>query len=174
VSRGGASHPLDPEVLEQGSGRSLRPWTAEQAVGVVVGNSVGGVLIFAAWWVSSGASTPGKQLSWVILSLVGLLAAGGANGLWLARGRRTVRLATAVVAPAARAWWSLRSPATPGEQAEGVPARPGASGLRLVSSPKMSRYHRDDCLLAVGKGLKAASRAVHAGAGRTPCEVCEP
>jgi hypothetical protein len=38
----------------------------------------------------------------------------------------------------------------------------------------MTRYHRPDCELVVGKEVVTAGRNEHAAQGRRPCAVCEP
>ena len=95
---GGGAH-LDPRALEARAPRSVGPWSPDHLVGLVVANGIGVVLVFVGWWEASGLGSAHNQLAWLNLSLLGLVAAGGANGLWLARGRRVVTLARAAVLP---------------------------------------------------------------------------
>jgi hypothetical protein len=43
-----------------------------------------------------------------------------------------------------------------------------------VGGKGLTRYHRADCALAVGRDWPAADLADHALAGRMPCGVCRP
>src|SRR6266567_188902 len=80
-------------------GRSPRPRSVPLGRSSLMANGIGLVLVFVGWWEASGLGAAHNQLAWLNLSLLGLVAAGGANGLWLARGRRVVTLARAVVLP---------------------------------------------------------------------------
>jgi hypothetical protein len=180
---------LDLRGLETRSGGSLRPWSPDHLVSLLVVNGVGLILVCAGWWGASGASTAGKQFGFLNLSLTGLLLAGGANGMWFARGRRVMVLARAEVATHLRRA-ALSAPAgqLPGSNGDAVPAGlhrrgplPVTARLttvsvaeRLVAGPGMSYYHAAICLLVAGKEVREAARVEHVRTGRRPCEVCEP
>jgi hypothetical protein len=160
------------------------PWSADHLVGVVVANGVGLVLVFVGWWESSGLGSAHQQLAWLNLGVVGLIIAGGANGLWLARSRRVVTLARAVVLPYPPGSGAWPAPSSNGRASHAVvaPARgrrfrasaDGAGTGVLVAGSAMSFFHRADCLLMAGKEVRVAGRADHERAGRAACEVCRP
>jgi hypothetical protein len=165
------------------------PWNPDHLVGLLVANGIGLVLVFVGWWEASGLGSAKNQLAWLNLSLLGLVTAGGANGLWLARGRRVVTLARAVVLPYPPGV-GLRPAAGPAGSNGHAPGRtkpaqrrpptaerpPGVAGQSggLVAGSAMSFYHHASCLLVTGKDVRVAGRAEHERAGRKACEVCRP
>jgi hypothetical protein len=181
---------LDPRTLAPPSANHVVPWSPDQLVSVVLANGVGLSLIFAGWWEASGVGVGRSQLPWFNLSVLGLVLAGGANGLWLARARRVVLRASAEVLPGplqlrdrseehAHIHGNGLVTGTPGanHRTSAGPVnrgrrRPGADGL--VWGQQMSFYHRPVCLLVTDKEVQGASRAEHEAAGRQPCEVCRP
>jgi hypothetical protein len=141
-------------------------------VGVVVANGIGMMLLIAGWWQASGLSAARHQLAWLNLSVLGLVVAGAANGMWLARVRRVVTLARGVALPF--------RPVAPVEHASLAGPALGSAGSnghgpgQLVSGSGMSFYHRATCQMVAGKEAQVASRGEHEQAGRRPCEVCWP
>jgi hypothetical protein len=177
---------LDPRTLTERGPRSAVPWSADHVVGLVVANGVGLVLVFVGWWEAAGLGQAHDQLAWLNLSLLGLVLSGGANGLWLARGRRVVTLARARVLPyplVPLAWPAeglagsnrlVLSPPDPLRRGRPVRSEPGVGSAGLVASSAMSHYHRTNCLLVVGKEVNVAHRSVHEAADLKACEVCVP
>lgn len=180
---------LDPRAFAEATPRSVTPWPGDHLVGLLVANSVGIILIFVAWWEASGLGRARDQLAWLNLGVLGLVVAGGANGLWLARGRRVVVLARVAVLPRPPRMElsgsaNGRVPTSNGRVSVGGNrpavrrAGPSSRAARtvggLVSGEAMSFYHRAGCLLVTGKQVGGAGRAEHERAGRRPCEVCRP
>jgi hypothetical protein len=184
----GGAH-LDPRALEARASRSVGPWNPDHLVGLLVADGIGLVLVFVGWWEASGLGTAHSQLAWLNLSVIGLVAAGGANGWWLARGRRVVTLARAAVLPdppevglSFPAGLAVSNGNAPGRaqplrrQSTRPAGRSGVSGAGggLVAGSGMSFYHRASCLLVAGKQVRVAGRAAHEASGLRACEVCRP
>lgn len=143
---------------------SFGPWPRSHWGWLAVFNVVGLLLIIVTWYRTSGTGSIPNQLGWVNLGLGGLVVAGVGNALWLLRGRRGVALARLVVVPDAHIAVPVAELAKTNGQDE----------VLLVSGPRMSLYHRSDCLLMAGKEGHIASRPEHERAGLRRCEVCEP
>jgi hypothetical protein len=186
----GGGH-LDPRALaEANTARTVSPWSGDHLVGLLVANGVGMILVFVGWWEASALGRAHDQMAWLNLSVLGLVVAGGANGLWLARGRRMVILARSVVLPyppglallgpgngrVAAGNGRVASPRVRRPMGRTGPAALGeyAGAEGLVAGRAMSFYHRADCLLVSGKEVTVRRRGDHARAGRRPCEVCRP
>jgi hypothetical protein len=166
-------HRLNPRALEASSRRLVvTPWTSDHLVGVVVANGIGIMLLIAGWWQASGLSAARDQLAWLNLSVLGLVVAGAANGMWLARVRRVVTLARGVALPFGPA--APIEPVSLAGPALGSAASNGHGAGQLVASSAMSFYHRATCALVAGKETQVASRGEHEQSGRLPCEVCWP
>jgi hypothetical protein len=168
----GTGH-LDPRVLQQSAVRAGGPFQPDHLATVLAANIVGAALIFAGWWAASGTSSARSQLAWLNLTLVGLIVAAAANGLWLARGRRTVMLARGSVLPYPPR--RAASPRAASSNGHGPVGRIAASGHEgFVAASNMTRYHSAGCGLVTGKQVMVAPRAAHESAGRIACEVCRP
>jgi hypothetical protein len=166
-------HRLNPRALEASSRRPVvTPWTSDHLVGVVVANGIALMLLIAGWWQASGLGTAPHQLAWLNLSVLGLVVAGAANAMWLARVRRVVTLARGVALPfGPMAPIQDQSPRAP---ALGSASSNGHGPAQLIAGPGMSFYHRATCQMVAGKETQVASRGDHEEAGRRPCEVCWP
>ena len=160
----GSAH-LDAGALTRPRSAESGPWTQDHRIALVVRNGLALTLMIAGWWMASGTTSIGAEVAWLNVAVLGLVVAGIANGLWLAMGYRSIVLARNVVI-------------TPGQDLSpvrpDVRARPGEGEKSLVTADAMSRYHRADCQLVVGKELRTADRSVHEQSSRKPCEVCEP
>lgn len=133
---------------------------------VVAGNGIGAVVVVLAWWGVSGERDVHTQIGWLCLSGLGLLLAGVVNGSWFARGRRTLLDARTRMRALALSRLDHNVP-TP-------TAGPANRGDRnhFGAADKMSRYHRDGCVLTRGKTLTWDDAGAHEAAGRAACEVC--
>ena len=160
----GSAH-LDAGALTRPRSAGSGPWTQDHRIALVLRNGVALTLMIVGWWMASGTTSIGAEVAWLSVAVLGLVVAGIANGLWLAMGYRSIVLARNVVI-------------TPGQDLNPVrtetPARPAEGETSLVTADAMSRYHRTDCQLVVGKELRTAARSLHEQSGRRPCEVCEP
>ena len=142
------------------------PWQPAELLAVLATTAVGFVVIGVGWLGVSGAVATHKQIVWIDVAAAGVLVAGVGNGLWLLAGRRALgerrrRLTAAIAgddAPAATASVTLEV----------------VRNDRLVAGPRMTRYHREDCILVGDKSVRAAGREAHERAGREPCGVCAP
>lgn len=165
---------LDPRALAEASPNRLGPWTPDHLIALVVANVLGLAAVLVGWWVARDQADAGNQVAWVNLAVLGFLVAGGANGVWLARGRQSVRRAQRATL--------ARFSTTPQQAPRTVPLSTNGNGRgatvhgwdELVATPEMTRYHRPTCVLAAGKATTAADRVAHERAGRRACEVCAP
>jgi hypothetical protein len=139
----------------------MAPWTPEQLVRVVTVNLVGSALIFAAWYEASGTTTVSGELAWFNLGILALVLAGGANGLWLVRGRQSIGLARTMMF------------GEPVNEKHATYPHTTSSSI-FVASPGAAHYHQQDCALSMGRTVVTASRDEHLEAGLVACEVCEP
>jgi hypothetical protein len=141
------------------------PWQPGDLVTLYVATVSGLLLVFLAWLETSGAVHLRSQVRWTNVGVAGVIVLGAGNLLWLLRGRRAIGELRAFVLP--RVVVETPTSATPPMLAPRVaPA--------LVSGSSMTRFHRADCVLVVGKDVVAASESTHRRRGRTPCGVCQP
>jgi hypothetical protein len=158
---------LAPKRDEPGSGR-FDPWTVELVVRVVVLNAAALAVVGAAAYQANAAVTVRTQLAWLNVSVAGLVCAGVTNAAWLLHGRRVL-----VAARRGLFGGTQFAPGDASTRETMYPETRGRGGL-FVSGANMTRYHRIDCPLAVGKELRGADRARHERAGRRACEACRP
>ena len=149
--------------------RRTGPWSSAQFAALVAGNALAVVLAFVGWLRASGEGQAGDQIIWLNVSFAGVVLAIGANGFFLARGRQTVRAAMPV-ALAGTARSTADSTPVASSNGSGHLSRSG----RSVAVVGLKRYHRPECALVTGKATEEAQADSFAGAGRTPCEVCQP
>jgi hypothetical protein len=156
--------PLDARSW-RGATSTRGPWTTDEVARLVVANAVGfAVVVAGAFETTISDDVLRTRLSWLQVSVLGLVIAAVANGMWLLRVRTTLVLAReAVLDPAHRAW--LAGP---------VAAAAQDGSTVLVAGDGMTRYHRASCQLVAGRATRARTRAEHEREGLSPCEVCEP
>ena len=148
-----------------------RLFAGPRAALVIAGNGIGAACILGNWWRAADTSDLTANLSSAGLAIVGVVAAGLTNALWLltARGaiaRRRHRLSSRVARWAA----PLDSPARP----VAVPARPPAASPGLIAVDGATLYHRPGCPLVSKKRTAVAAMEIHEANGLRPCGVCEP
>ena len=152
-------------------GFAAEPWRPLDVTVLIAGEVVGLGLVLVAWLQASDKVRPAGQIGPLNLGIVGATVAVATGLRFVGRGRQAVAARRSVVAGTlrlrprrrfARPEVDLRSPLA------------AAPETVLVSSARMTRYHRPGCPLAAGKPLVAASRRSHEGAGRQPCGVCDP
>jgi hypothetical protein len=141
---------------------SFGPWPRAHRCRVVVFNAVGLGLIVSGWYRGGGTGDVPTQLAWLNVALAGVVIAGIGDMLWLLRGRREVILARSMFLP-------YRD-----DRRRSEPVTTNGHEAPLVSGPRMTLYHRSDCILMQGKEPHMASRVRHESAGLGRCEVCEP
>ena len=116
------------------------PWSPDQLARVIVGNTVGAVLVAVGWYqCATTGEVVRSRLTWLSVSVAGLAVAGLANGLWMAAIRARVAVGRDVAH---------------GEVARLVPSvLPAGADVAdvVVSGAGMTRYHRPACELA-GQG----------------------
>lgn len=160
-----ASGPLNASALRHRV-RLLRPWSADDVMRLIVGDLAGLSLICVACYetVSARSGPVRTDLSWLSLGVAGLVVAGISNGIWLLRARQAVTTARVVLLPSND--FIVGS--------ELVMLASEAEEPRIVSAVGMSRYHRLDCQLVVGKQVQPRTPIACEKLGQRPCEVCEP
>jgi len=147
------------------------PFTPGGVTAVVGANILACLMALSGWWGCSGKPTGDAQLAWLNLSIGGVMVAGLANGVFLARARRGVVLARRSVLGSAVA--DNSSAATRPIQSNGRSEDRATHGA-LVAVPGALRYHRHDCLLIQGKAVVKGSPPAHLAKKRIACEVCAP
>lgn len=137
------------------------PWVP-QILAVYAAVAVAGlVMLLVGCGIVAGESTYDDQQPGIALAAFGAVAVYVGGGLFILAGRReVVRRRVVVFGPvpaAARA--AITAP---------------ASSAVLIGGEGLTRYHRADCAMAVGRGWPATTAAEHQDAGRQPCGVCRP
>jgi hypothetical protein len=130
---------------------------------------VGGVLLAWGWWVASGRAKVGDAVPGIAIGVVATVVVIGGALSWVSSGRRSI---------AGRRLWSVADlqatarllPAT--DWTDDVAGVPGAS-TAFLTLPGTSRYHREGCLLVLGKPGRAGGVSA-LPAGLTACEMCQP
>jgi hypothetical protein len=141
------------------------PWQVGDLLLLYLANVGGLLLIVVAWFEASGAVSQDAQILWLDVGIVGVIVAGAGNVLWLLTGRRGVGELRRALTPALMARFAEPS-------AEAAPAVPATDPGQLVAGADMTRYHRADCLLVVGKEVRLAPEETHYARGRRACQVC--
>lgn len=141
---------------------SPAPWRVAQVRVVVVAQVIATALVVLAANRAARTGSFDEQTDWVVLSVVGLAAAGVVSAAWLRTAQRRVAMRRARV---------LR---TVNEAFRQVGADADAGDFAPVASPSMSHFHRAGCQLVRGKDVRPASVIEHHRAQRTPCAVCRP
>lgn len=123
--------------------------------------------VAACYLTASSTIRFSTQLICLAVAILFVAVAGVGSATLLADGLRNVRIRRLEVIRLVTLVLEERGPARsdPPSVSDGVP---------LVSSDKMSRYHRSDCLLVTGKTVYQATREGHVAAGRTGCDICRP
>ena len=141
------------------------PWHAGNQLSLAFLSLLGLGGICLSWWMIAGTAETATQQGWLDVGVVALLVAATGDVLYLLNGRRSLRRGQQVLA--------LRLAAlADGDAATDHVLSGSADGV--VTAPKMSRYHRTDCLLVRGKTVSRGSVAENRSAGRRPCGVCTP
>jgi hypothetical protein len=139
------------------------PWPSQHRERVLLINGAGLALVVAGWFQSAVAETAVRpRLTWLAVSISGLLVSGSANATWLLRIRQYVSGGRGVVRAELR------------EALQTFGSIPTIFEGRnvIVSAAGTSRYHRPSCQLVAGK-----SAAPVTGRERprlAPCEMCLP
>lgn len=139
------------------------PWRPNHLIVVYVSSVVSAVLVLMAWWGTSGTTDLASQVRWVNAGVSGLILMGSGYTIWLLHGRRAVTERRRRVLAGLE---SAPTPATAAVTAEG--------STKVVAGDRMTRYHRPECPLVIGKPVKATTRATQERARRRPCGVCSP
>jgi hypothetical protein len=146
--------------------RASAPWHIGNQLSVLFLSLIGlGGIVFS-WWMVAGTAEAATQQRWIDVGVVALLLATVGDVAYLLAGRRSVR--TRVRSLALR----MARLADAGLLGDGDVAE--SSTGTVVTAPRMSRYHRSDCLLVRGKAVSRGTVAENERAGRRPCGVCMP
>jgi len=139
------------------------PWNRRELTGFAVATVVGGGLLGASYLGVSAKVALADQVPFLDLGIAGLLVGTVGAVRWLAAVVKAVRVRRAGAVALVRSRFGVVATAGPDGPAAG-----------LVTTARMTRYHRPGCSLAAGKEVSAATRAEHSAAGRRPCGVCTP
>ena len=143
------------------------PWHAGNQLSLAFLSVLGLGGIVLSWWMVAGTAQTATQQGWLDLGVVALLVAAAGDALYLLNGRRAVHRGRRALALRMAALASDDAAVAAGVSPE------SAVGL-VVTAPRMTRYHRSDCLLVRGKPVSRGSVAENRLAGRRPCGVCTP
>jgi hypothetical protein len=154
---------MDRAAIRDDRRRRREPWNGDALARLVLWNGAGLVLVVLGWYEASGRGRPGPGISWLNVSILGLLVSGAANGMWLLRQRRTVTMARVSILPV------LHRDAALSEGPLKMPAHDEESVTR-VWIPGLTRYHRQGCPLIAGKEVSPTQGLEPLAA----CEMCEP
>ena len=145
---------------------TLSPWRPGHLIGLWLTTMIGMGLIALAWYGTSGRTDLGEQMPFLESGILGVVAMGVADGLWLLRGRRAVGERRARLLPMVEERdASAQAPFAPIQRVDTAP---------VAASGAMTHYHRTDCDLVYGKDVLLADPAAHAASGRRPCPICSP
>jgi hypothetical protein len=150
---------------------AAEPWRPLDVKVLIAGQVVGLGLVLVAWIAASDKVRPGGQTAWLNFGIVGATVAVATGLRFVGRGRRAVAARRGTVAGDLRLRPGRRSGRHVVDLRSPLAAAPETV---LVSSERMTRYHRAGCQLTAGKALVEAPRRGHEAAGRQPCGVCEP
>ncbi|MEY2432564.1 MAG: hypothetical protein QOC92_2289 [Acidimicrobiaceae bacterium] len=139
------------------------PWSSQHRERVLIGNGAGLALVFAGWFQSAVAETAERpRLTWLAVSISGLVVSGSANATWLLRTRYYLSGGREVVRAELReALRTVRSTSTVFEGSDVVVAAAGSS-----------RYHRPSCQLMTAKPVVPITARQRPRL--VPCEMCFP
>jgi hypothetical protein len=167
-------------VVVRFAGDAPLPWRTSHGVVTSIGLTLGAAGLVASWSATSRTARLSEQIGWMNLGVAAVMVIGATLAMVIMAGRRAIGLRQARLAallegvlvgrlPAVETAGSVEAP-VPGDAdaAEDTAGRPP----RLVWASGMTRYHREDCQLALGKQVRAASLNAHDKAGRRPCDVC--
>ena len=132
-----------PDVVGR---RRAAPWEPNDLVRLVTMTLIALGIIGVAWYGASGQGRLSQQIAWLNLSVVGVMIAGGANLMWMARGRRSVGERRRALLSS---WDRTGVPVT----AAVASARQGDGGLVRVEGMRFA--HTASCPLVAGKALVA-------------------
>jgi hypothetical protein len=145
------------------------PWRPGDATRLFLFNALGGFVLLLGWVGISGTARLSHQFAWLSLAIVGFLAAGVGNGIWLLSGRRTI----------GRRMQTLLDLDALGENVGSVPpvstarVRP-VDPMVFVAPDAATRFHRADCMLVRSKQVHEGGRDEHRRNGLVACEICQP
>jgi hypothetical protein len=124
---------------------------------------IGSVLFFVGMGMVGNEKTYDDQVPGINLAIVGVVVANAAGVLLLLAGRRSLIAYRVGVLGA-----------VPKAQEKVVAITAPASSSVLIGGEGLTRFHRADCTMAVGRDWPELDRAAHERAGRTACGVCKP
>lgn len=146
--------------------RRPMPWRVADIIRFYITTLLAALVIAIAWWAASGTADVSSQSAWTMVAIGGLIIAGTGNVLWILAGRTIVALR--------RRQLVVLPETISGAVAPDAVEPPAEDAGALVATESMTRYHRPDCPLAVGKDARAATLNAHRKRGRRPCGVCNP
>lgn len=142
------------------------PWRRIDRFGLFATTAVGVVMVATSAFGAAKATAIGTQVGWVNTAVIGVIALGAGNSLWLLKGRRAAGQLRRTVINSAGLARRLAASQRVDRRAVGVAAP--------VAGKTMTRYHRPDCPLVANKPVSSGSVKTHGRRGRRPCGVCLP
>lgn len=140
----------------------LLPWSLTDLRRLLAGLAGAAGALLMGWWGTAQNARVSHQLGWLIVALLGAMAAASCCAAFLVVGYRAIVV---------RRVDTLSTLLSAGD-------RPGpsfdAASERFVALPVMSYFHRADCPFTRGKPAGARTRARHLADGRRPCPGCRP
>jgi hypothetical protein len=139
------------------------PWGAGDAFRLVASSTAAVVVIVAGWVIASGTDTFSRQVLGVGIGSASLLVGGCGFTRWLVAGLRQVRRARRTVI-------DHLDRTVP--RAVAVTVAVDDPTTVLVAGARMTRAHRKDCRLAVGKSVRPVTDRDIAARQLTRCGIC--
>jgi hypothetical protein len=144
------------------------PWPLAELIRVYALNAAAVVALLAAWWAAAGTVRNTSQVTAIAVAVTAVVVSGSGNAVWLMVGRRAVGIRRTEVRTRIEALVQALEDEGPAAYSE-----PATTSRSLVTLPRATRYHRQDCPLVNGKPAIEWS-AADGEAPRVPCGVCLP
>lgn len=144
------------------------PWVLSDIRTLFLLGAGGLLAIGASWWGASGTAGLETQVTWTIVSILGVVALGVGNFFWLLAGRRAVGVRRAEVLEEVGAHLGLDVAPDSGAPDDTVVT----AATAYVVVPGTDRFHLAECLLVAGKAVTSPAE-LDMGSFR-PCEMCRP
>lgn len=145
------------------------PWEKGDLIVLAGRLGIGLLGLLICWIGCSGTEKWVPQQGWTAGAIGALVLALSGVASWVQTGVRNNRDAQSALLPQVRSRFVHQAAADLVPVAVAVTSATG-----YVAGASMSRYHRADCLLAIGKSVDPVSKVDAENAGFLACGVCRP
>jgi hypothetical protein len=145
------------------------PWVLDDLTRLAAVYAAIGAAFVVCWVALSTKIGFSTQMIWLVVSIGAVIVVGCGSGRWLLSGFRRVNQLEQRVADRVERLEAALSSST----SDTGPLAPTIEeSAEFVSGKGMTRYHRADCQLVVGKAVRGAHPERHLARGLRPCEIC--